>query len=84
MLTQEEKLDILNKFPNIKLSYEKIIHKKVYNFDFLLAIPDGKKCFAWFTSFKDKPTCFLLEVDNKNKKVMMREDLRGRVLSHQD
>ena len=53
MLTQEEKLDILSEFPNVKLCYEKIIHKKVYDFDLLLAIPDGKKCFAWFTSYKN-------------------------------
>jgi hypothetical protein len=68
MLTQEEKLDLLRDFPNVKLSYEKIIHKKVYNFDVLLAIPEGKKCFAWFTSFKNKMLCILLQVDDKNKK----------------
>ena len=68
MLTQEDKLDILHEFPNIKLSYEKIIHKKVYNFDLLLSIPDGKKCFAWFTSFKNNMVCILLELDNKSKK----------------
>jgi len=53
MLTQEDKRDILSNFPNVKLSYEKIVHKKVYNFDLLLSIPDGKKCFAWFTLFKN-------------------------------
>ena len=68
MLTEEDKLDILNAFPNIKLSYEKIVHKKVYDFDLLLAIPDGKKCFAWFTTYKDKMVCILLELDNANKK----------------
>ncbi len=46
MLTQDEKSYILSEFPNMKLSYEKIQHKKVYNFDLLLGIPDGKKCFA--------------------------------------
>jgi hypothetical protein len=72
MLTQEEKANILRDFPNVKLSYEKIIHKKVYPLkdDYLLVIPDGKKCFAWFTSFNDKPVCFILELDNKNKKVI--------------
>ena len=68
MLTQEDKLDILREFPNIKLSYEKIIHKKVYNYDLLLSIPDGKKCFAWFTSFKNNMVCILLELDNRIKK----------------
>ena len=68
MLTQEEKLDILREFPNVKLSYEKITHKKVYNFDLVLGIPDGKKCFAWFTSFKNNMVCIILELDNRNKK----------------
>jgi hypothetical protein len=68
MLSQDEKVQLLLKFPNIKLSYEKIIHKKVYTIDLLLAVPCGKKCFAWFTSFKDKMSCIILEVDNKSKK----------------
>jgi len=29
MLTEEENKNILTEFPNIKLSYEKIIHNKV-------------------------------------------------------
>jgi hypothetical protein len=61
MLTQEDKLQILNKFPNIKLSYEKYIHNKVYNYDLLLAIPEGQKCFAWFTIYKNKSVCIMLE-----------------------
>jgi hypothetical protein len=68
MLTQQDKNDILHNFPNIKLSYEKIVHKKVYSFDLLLSIPDGKKCFAWFTSFKNNTVCIVLELDNRNKK----------------
>lgn len=68
MLTQEDKLEILRDFPNVKLPYEKILHKKVYHFDLLLAIPDGKKCFAWFTTFKNKMLCILLELDNKYNK----------------
>jgi hypothetical protein len=68
MLSQEDKINILHNFPNVKLSYEKIVHKKVYNFDLLLSIPDGKKCFAWFTSFKNSTVCIVLEIDNRNKK----------------
>lgn len=68
MLTQEEKQDILQEFPNVKLSYETITHNKVYNCNLLFAIPDGKKCFAWFTSYKNKMLCFILELDNTNKK----------------
>jgi hypothetical protein len=68
MLSQEEKQNILEEFPQIKLSYETITHKKVYKYNLLLAVPDGKKCFAWFTSYKDKMSCFILELDSKNRK----------------
>ena len=53
-LNKEDKSCLLNNFPNIKLSYETPIHKKVYNSDYILAIPDGTPCFIWFTSFKNK------------------------------
>jgi hypothetical protein len=68
MLSQEEKQTILQEFPQIKLSYETITHKKVYKYNLLLAVPDGKKCFAWFTSYNDQMSCFILELDSKNKK----------------
>ena len=70
MLTQEDKQTILNSFPDIKLSYETISHKKVYNSDFILAIPSGIKCFVWFTVFNDKYVCLLFELENnKNKEI---------------
>jgi len=68
MLTQEDKQNIVSEFPNIKLSYEKITHKKVYNSNLIFAIPKGKKCFIWFNYYNDKFLCLLLELDNKNKK----------------
>ena len=68
MLTQSEKETILREFPNIKLSYENIIYKKVYNSDYIVAIPEGKKCFAWFTTFNDKMICFIMELTN-NKQI---------------
>ena len=67
MLTEKEKQSIISDFPNIKLSYEKIIHKKVYNCDLIFAIPEGKKCFIWFNLYNNKPLCFMLEIDDKNK-----------------
>ena len=54
MIHSSEQETILKDFPNIKLSYENIAYKKVYNYDILLAIPYGKKCFAWFTTYNDK------------------------------
>jgi hypothetical protein len=54
--------DILSDFPNVKLSYENITHKKVYNSDMILVIPEGKKCFAWFTYINEKPSCLIMEL----------------------
>ena len=58
---------ILRKFPPIKLSYEKNIHKKVFPLDILITIPKGKKFFAWFCKFKNEPVCIFLELDNYKK-----------------
>lgn len=69
MLTQSDKETILSEFPNIKLSYENVVYKKVYNSDYIVAIPQGKKCFAWFTSFNDQMVCFIMELTN-NKQIM--------------
>jgi len=66
MLSQIDKENLLKEFPSLKLSYETITHKKVYNSDFVVAIPEGKKCFAWFTSVNDKMSCLIMELGNKN------------------
>jgi hypothetical protein len=43
MLSYSDKETILTEFPNIKLSYENIVYKKVYNADMNVAIPEGVK-----------------------------------------
>jgi hypothetical protein len=68
MLSQENKEYLLSEFPNIKLSYETIVHKKVYDCDLLLAIPCGIKCFTWFTSLNDEFLCVLFELGNNKKR----------------
>jgi hypothetical protein len=66
MLTQKDKENILLDFPNVKLSYENITHNKVYNSDIILAIPEGRKSFAWFTTYNDKNVCLIMELaENK-------------------
>ena len=60
--------DILATLPSIKLSYENITHKKVYNADLVMAIPCGTKCFAWFTVYNDQNVCVLLELAS-NKQI---------------
>ena len=66
MLSHFETETILSEFPNIKLSYENITHKKVYNSDIILAIPEGIKCFAWFTTYNDKNVCLIMELADNN------------------
>ena len=68
MLSYNDKEYILSEFPNIKLSYENIVYKKVYNADMNLAIPEGIKCFAWFTTFNNKNICLIREL-TENKQV---------------
>lgn len=58
-------INISENFPtDIKLSYENISHKKVSKFDFVMAIPEGKKCFVWFSSYSNNDECILLEATN--------------------
>jgi hypothetical protein len=74
MFSHQEKQSILSEFPNIKLSYENITHNKVSSSDIVLAIPEGKKCFAWFTTYQEKNVCLIMELaENKqitNIKIM--------------
>ena len=68
MLSNKDKEVILTDFPNIKLSYENITHNKVYNSDIILAIPEGRKSFAWFTTHNDKNVCLIMEL-GENKQI---------------
>lgn len=63
MLSEEDKNNLLYDFPNIKLSYETVTHKKVEAYDKAYLIPVGKKCFAWFTLHKNQAICFILELN---------------------
>lgn len=59
--TNNDKL-ILSSFPRIKLSYENILHKKVFKFDVVVAIPEGIKCFVWFTTEDTLNVCYTIEI----------------------
>ncbi len=62
--------DILANFPSIEPFYETIIHKKVYNYDAIIAIPEGPKCYAWFTTdhVTGSNICYIIEIDEKDIK----------------
>ena len=59
MLTNDIRQNILKRFPKIELSYDKILHKKVYA-DLFMIIPKGPKAFLWFTYIEDKNVAILL------------------------
>jgi hypothetical protein len=65
VLTREEKKQLLDRFPPLELSYENILHKKVYAEVYML-IPNGQKAFVWFTYWKDKNVCFVLRLNDNN------------------
>ena len=68
-LTANDKQYIMNKFPNIKLSYVKNAHKKVSSANMFLAIPKGNKYFIWFKHFKGKNICLFLQIDRRRHNI---------------
>jgi len=67
MLGEDEVSAIIKDFPQLELSYETITHNKVYDADYAILIPEGMKCYAWFTTYKSDNVCFLLETTNRNQ-----------------
>jgi hypothetical protein len=68
-LAQHDKQKIMSYLPNFELSYEKLIHNKVHNYELCIAIPYGKKYLAWFTTYKNEFVCIFLEIDKISKKI---------------
>lgn len=58
--------NILNYFPNIELFYN-LTYKKVSNYNLILAIPKGNKCFIWFTKINNKNIVILIYLTNITK-----------------
>jgi hypothetical protein len=79
-----EKDKILSTFPsNIKLSYENIVHKKVLNSSIVSVIPQGKKCFIWFTQQLDQSICYLLQMDLiKDNDIKGTKDNKSRIIKN--
>jgi len=68
-LSQLQVQYLMKRMPNFELSYETIAHKKVFqSYNLGLAVPVGKKFFAWFSFQKSNDVCYLLEL-NREKKV---------------
>ena len=64
MLDREIQRTIMRRFPEIKLSYNKNINRKVYA-DFFQIIPKGQKALLWFTYIHKKNVCLVLKLDYK-------------------
>jgi hypothetical protein len=58
--------EILSDLPQFELSYEIMGHKKVLDANIIMAIPDGKRSYAWFTTYKNENVCILLPFDEQN------------------
>ena len=68
-LSQNQTSQLMKRFPDFELSYETISHKKVSPaYNICLAIPTGKKCFAWYTFHQDQDVCYIIDL-NREKKI---------------
>lgn len=77
---------LIARFPNLELSYETYAHKKVLtSYDICLAIPTGKKLFAWITYDADAGgnACYLVEM-NKHYKICKIDKLCALDYSYQE
>tara|TARA_Y100000816_G_C26083738_1_gene571571 strand:+ start:846 stop:1841 length:996 start_codon:yes stop_codon:yes gene_type:complete len=73
-LSWDDKKQLLQDFPALELSYEKLIHKKVQlntkNISHIfLSIPKGLKYFAWFRKYKSQNVCFVLKIGRNRKSI---------------
>jgi hypothetical protein len=69
MFSEQDTNEIAD-FPKFELSYETMTHNKVLDANIMLAIPEGDKFYAWFTTYKADNVCYLLEISPINKTVI--------------
>ncbi len=67
MLSNNNRNNLIKRMSKIELSYDKVLHKKVYGNLFML-IPKGSKVLLWFTYIENKNVCLLL-ILNKNNNI---------------
>ena len=68
-LTQIQTQYLMKRIPPFELSYETIAHKKVFpSYNLGLAIPNGKKYYAYFSFQQQTDVCYLMEM-NREKKI---------------
>ena len=64
MLSAESKQQLLRRFPDVKLSYDRSLHKKV-SADMYFIIPKGPKAFLWITHLHHKNVALILTLGNR-------------------
>ena len=64
MLPLKDRNSISNRFP--KLTYQEQKINKIVKADYYRCIPKGKKYYAWFTIYKNKNVCLLVDVITNN------------------
>ena len=59
----------MKRFPQFELSYETISHNKVPSdkYEITLAIPQGRKYYAWFSFCDNRDVCYLMELTRDKK-----------------
>jgi len=60
-----EERHFINKFPKLELSYDNILHRKVYS-DLYILIPQGSRVCSWFTFYKNQPICVIMHINKYN------------------
>ena len=58
--------NVMKRFPDIELSYDKTLHKKVHANCYSI-LPKGMKCVLWFTYQDDKNIPLLISFDKNNQ-----------------
>lgn len=67
MINNYDKHKILEKLPNIEISNDKIIYKKVFDvIDYYILVPDGQKSLLWFTHYNEDFLSILLILNDAN------------------
>ena len=69
-LNSNQMYNLIGKFPKFDHSYETVSQTGFSpDYNSALAIPLGKKNFAWFTFLREFDVCYLLDL-NKEKKIV--------------
>ena len=64
MFTPEEKMHLFSRLPNLELSYEPRLHKKVYA-PLYYIIPKGPKALVWYTYWGEQNVCLLVLLNER-------------------